>query len=116
MALIFQGADEHGVIWIVDRKDDKTFVMLACSAQTPLAAGPPPDAETSDDIYPLFNETPNATVVDVSDVPPGLQRFESDVFLARAAEAAGRHEQVFLDRNAVAEWGYLPGPGTAVPG
>jgi hypothetical protein len=37
MALIWLGQDGNGVIWIKDEKPDKTFVMLACSVQSPFA-------------------------------------------------------------------------------
>jgi hypothetical protein len=113
MALIWLGQDGNGVIWIKDEKPDKTFVMLACSVQSPFAAGVAPDASDDGDVYPLFRETPVATILDLTALPPGPQRFESAIFLERAADASRRHEIVTLDPGTVHSWGLLAdgGPG-----
>ena len=109
MPLVYAGPDEHGIIWIIDQKPDKTIVMLACSPQSPRAGGVAPDGESADDdqIYPLFEATSRATVLDVTELSPGLQRFESDTFLDRAASYARNHEQVRLDLGSAQEWGAI---------
>lgn len=114
MPLVYAGpdADEYGMIWIIDQKPDKTIVMLACSPRSPRAGGVMPDGESTDDdqIYPLFERTPQATVLDVTDLSPGPQRFESKKFLDRAALHASDHQQVRLDKGKALEFGALDIP------
>jgi hypothetical protein len=104
MPLVYAGVDEHGVIWIIDRKDEKTFVMLACSRGAPFSSGVAPDGEDADSVYPLFDEVPSA-IVDVTALPPGYQRFDSQEFVPRAAQAARQHEPVTLDEYTAEDWG-----------
>jgi hypothetical protein len=113
MPFIYQGEDEHGIIWFIDRKDEKSFVMLACSRQAPFSAGVAPDGDDARQVYPLFDEVPNAAIVDVTEMEPGLQRFDSTEFLSNAARAARRHEEVTMDPSTAQEWGLQEGVAEA---
>ena len=118
MPLQILGPDGHGIIWIVDQKPDKTIVMLACSPQSPRAGGVVPDGESADDdeIFPLFEATLQATVLDVTNLPPGPQRFESNRFLDRAALYANHHEQVRLSEDSARQFGAIDVGGEAKSG
>jgi hypothetical protein len=105
MPLIYQGEDDQGIIWIVDQKTDKTIVMLACSRQSPTATGVPPDTDDPGRIYPMFDQAATSVIINVTGLPPGLQRFDSAPFVARASESARRREEVRLDEGRGEEWG-----------
>jgi hypothetical protein len=109
MPLVYAGPDDHGVIWIIDQKRDKTIVMLACSPQSPVSGGVVPDGESDDDedLYPLYEEEHNAVVLDVTALEPGPQRFESGTFLTRAADYGRHHAKETLDPSSAQYWGMI---------
>jgi hypothetical protein len=105
MPLFVAGEDEQGIVWIIDRKADKTMVMLACSPQAPESAGVAPDGEQAEDIYPLLSDSDNVAILDVTEVESGLQRFQSARIIRRLLGAASRRQSVTLTRSDLAEWG-----------